>query len=45
MDVIGLPLVLIISLLLPVGFVLGYAARSMVSHLRRQPEDSWFVSD
>jgi hypothetical protein len=45
MDMFELPLVLIISLLLPIGFVIGYATRSLVAFARRTPEGFWSVSD
>ena len=38
MDAIGLPFVLLISLLLPVGFVIGYATRSLIAISRRVSE-------
>jgi hypothetical protein len=40
MDATGLPFVLFISLLLPVGFVIGYATHSLIAVARRVSEDS-----
>jgi hypothetical protein len=45
MDTSNLAFVLLISLLLPVGFVIGYATHALVALVSRTSEGSWSVSD
>lgn len=45
MDATSLLTVLMIALLLPIGFIIGYATRSLISLVRRTSQGSLSLSD